>query len=99
MRAPQLYSRVGFAHEMELLLDDETTQFFREAPGPSCKPSSDNFTDKEATATLLRITRGNIRLIQHLKFQVEHVLVANQEQVFTKDVIETAQQNLIIGPG
>ena len=29
--------------------------------------------------------------------QVEHVLVVNWTQVVTKDVVETAQQNLIIG--
>ena len=58
----------------------------------------ESFTDKEAAATILRITRGNIRLIERQMLQVEHVLVANQKQVVTKDVIETAQQNLIIGP-
>jgi hypothetical protein len=47
----------------------------------------------------LRITRGNIRLIERLMMQVEHVLVANQTQIVTKDVVETAQQNLIIGLG
>jgi hypothetical protein len=30
--------------------------------------------------------------------QVEHVLVANQLQIVTKEVVETARQNLIIGP-
>jgi len=30
--------------------------------------------------------------------QVEHVLVANQIQVVTKEVVETARKNLIIGP-
>ncbi|GCE29247.1 hypothetical protein KDA_47310 [Dictyobacter alpinus] len=53
----------------------------------------------EAIATILRITRGNIRLIERLMMQVEHVLVANQTQIVTKDVVETAQQNLIIGAG
>ena len=36
------------------------------------------------------------------RFQViyqEHVLLANQLQVVTKEVVETARQNLIIGPG
>jgi DNA transposition AAA+ family ATPase len=97
MRAPQLYSRVGFAHEMEPLSDDETRDFLEKRWNHRVKPSSDDFTDKEAIATILRITRGNIRLIERLMMQVEHVLVANQTQVVTKDVVETAQQNLIIG--
>ena len=97
MRAPQLYSRVGFAHEMEPLSDEETRDFLEKRWSHRVKPSSDDFTDKEAVATILRITRGNIRLIERLMMQVEHVLVANQTQVVTKDVVETAQQNLIIG--
>ncbi len=99
MRAPQLYSRVGFAHEMEPLSDEETRDFLEKRWSHRVKPSSDDFTDKEAIATILRITRGNIRLIERLMMQVEHILVANQTQVVTKDVVETAQQNLIIGPG
>jgi hypothetical protein len=59
---------------------------------------SDDFTDKEAVAAIVRITRGNIRLIERLMMQVEHVLVANQLQVVTAEVVETARQNLIIGP-
>jgi hypothetical protein len=59
---------------------------------------SDDFTDQEAVAAVLRITRGNIRLIDRLMGQVEHVLVANQLTVFTKEVVETARKNLIIGP-
>lgn len=98
MRAPQLYSRVGFAHEMEPLSDDETRDFLEKRWNHRVKPSSDDFTDKEAVAAILRITRGNIRLIERLMMQVEHVLVANQTQIVTKDVVETAQQNLIIGP-
>ncbi len=58
---------------------------------------SDDFTDQEAVATILRITRGNIRLIERLMMQVEHVLAANQLQVVTKEVVETARENLIIG--
>jgi DNA transposition AAA+ family ATPase len=98
MRAPQLYSRVGFAHEMEPLSDDETRDFLEKRWSHRVKAYSDDFTDKEAVAAILRITRGNIRLIERLMLQVEHVLVANQIQVVTKGVVETARQNLIIGP-
>jgi hypothetical protein len=31
--------------------------------------------------------------------QMEYILVANQTQIMMKDVVETTQQNLIIGPG
>ena len=97
MRVPQLYSRAGFAHEMEPLSDDETRDFLEKRWSHRVKAYSDDFTDKEAVAALLRITRGNIRLIERLMLQVEHVLVANQIQVVTKEVVETARQNLIIG--
>jgi hypothetical protein len=61
------------------------------------KAHSDDFTDQEAVAAIIRITRGNIRLIDRLMTQVEHVLVANQLQIVTAEVVETARKNLIIG--
>ncbi len=97
-RAPQLYSRIGFAHEMESLSDEETRDFLEKRWSHRVSAHSDDFTDKEAVAAILRITRGNIRLIERLMMQAEHVLVANQLQVVTKEVVETARQNLIIGP-
>ncbi len=99
MRAPQLYSRVGFAHEMEPLSEEEMNDFLGKRWGHQVKPHSDDFTDKEAIATIVRITRGNLRLIDRLMLQVEHMLTANKLQVVTKEVVETARQNLIIGPG
>jgi len=98
MRAPQLYSRIGFAHEMEQLSDAETRDFLEKRWSHRVKPTSPDFTDKEAVGAIVRITRGNIRLIERLMMQVEHVLIANQTQVVTKEVVETARQNLIIGP-
>jgi len=38
-----------------------------------------------------------MHLIDRLRMQVERVLVANQLQVVTKEVVETARKNLIIG--
>jgi hypothetical protein len=37
-------------------------------------------------------------MIDHLMMQVEHILDANELQVVTKEVVETARENLIIGP-
>jgi len=38
-----------------------------------------------------------MRLIERLMMQVEHILVANELQVVTKEVVETARENLVIG--
>ena len=83
---------------MEPLPDDETRDFLEKRWSHRVKVYSNDFTDKEAVAAILRVTRGNIRLIERLMMQVEHVLVANQLQVVTKEVVETAHRNLIIGP-
>ena len=97
-RAPQLYSRIGFAHEMAPLSEEETRFFLDQRWSHRVKAHSDDFTDQEAVAAILRITRGNIRLIERLMTQVEHILVANPAvSVVTKEVVETARENLIIG--
>ncbi len=96
-RAPQLYSRIGFAQKIEPLSDDETRFFLDQRWSHRVSAHSDDFTDQEAVAAIIRITQGNMRLIERLMMQVEHVLVANQLQVVTKEVVETARDNLIIG--
>ncbi len=96
-RAPQLYSRIGFAHKMEELSEEETRFFLEQRWSHRVNAYSDDFTDREAVAAIIRITQGNMRLIDCLMMQVEHVLVANQLQVVTKEVVETARKNLIIG--
>lgn len=97
-RAPQFYSRIGFAHQMELMSEEETRDFLEKRWSHRVKAYSDDFTDKEAIAAIVRITRGNLRLIDRLMTQVEYVLTANQLTVVTQEVVETARENLIIGP-
>ncbi len=96
-RAPQLYSRIGFAHQMEALSEEETRFFLGQRWSQRVNTHSDDFTDQEAVGAILRVTRGNIRLIERLMMQVELILVANALTVVTKEVVETARKNLIIG--
>ena len=96
-RVAQLYSRVGFVHEMEPLSQQETRFFLQQRWSHRVSADSEDFTDQEAVATIIRITQGNMRLIDRLMKQVERVLVANQLTVVTREVVETVRQNLIIG--
>jgi hypothetical protein len=77
--------------------EEETRFFLQQRWSHRVLACSDDFTDQEAVATIIRIAQGNMRLIDRLMVQVERVLIANQLQVVTKEVVETARKNLIIG--
>jgi len=96
-RAPQLYSRIGFAHELAPLSQEETRFFLQQRWSHLISAHSEDFTDTEAVAAIIRITGGNMRLIDRLMMQIERVLIANQLKVVTKEVVVTARKNLIIG--
>jgi DNA transposition AAA+ family ATPase len=98
-RAPQLYSRIGFAHQIQPLSEEETRFFLDQRWSHRMSAHSKDFTDQEAVSAILRITGGNIRLIERLMKQVEYVLMANPTvSVVTKEVVEAARQNLLLGP-
>jgi hypothetical protein len=59
--------------------------------------ASDDFATTEAIATITRITSGNFRLITRLVDQIERVLEINQLTTVTKEGVEAARENLIIG--
>jgi DNA transposition AAA+ family ATPase len=97
-RYPQLYSRVGFAHEFKGMNVDEV-KFLLERKSSELGLSLDvtDFTDQEALASIVRITGGNFRLIQRLLSQVQRIMRINNLKLLTKEVIETARENLVIG--
>jgi DNA transposition AAA+ family ATPase len=97
-RYPQLYSRVGFVHQFQVLSTEEAhfilTQKWQQW-GLTLQP--DDFTDAEAIAAIIRITGGNFRLMQRLLTQIERILQINERRTITKEVVETARENLVIG--
>ncbi len=50
-----------------------------------------DFTAAEALAAILRITNGNVRLLERLLTEIARILWLNQLQVVTTDVVETAR--------
>ena len=97
-RYPQLYSRVGFVHrfntlsveEMHFILAHKWQQL-----GLTLDPV--DFTDHEAMVAIINITGGNFRLIQRLFTQIERILQINELRTVTKQVVDTARENLVIG--
>jgi DNA transposition AAA+ family ATPase len=97
-RYPQLFSRIGFAHQFRPLSRDELifilTQKWDQL-GLTLEPT--DFTDAEAVAAVIRITGGNFRLLQRLFAQIERILQINALHTITQEVVETAREGLVIG--
>lgn len=95
---PQLYSRIGFAHQYRPLTDDELAFVLsRHWKKLGLTLNLDDFTDAQAVAAVSRITRGNFRLLYRLFTQVARVMKINGLTVITNDVIEAARSTLVIG--
>ncbi len=97
-RYPQLYSRIGFAHQYRALADDELA-FVHPRHWQKLGLTLDltDFTDAQAVAAVGRITRGNFRLIHRLFSQIERVMKINDLTVITSDVVESASSTLVMG--
>lgn len=97
-RYPQLYSRIGFAHQYRPLSADELRFVLThhwQALGLDL--AAGDFTDTEAIATVARITNGNFRLVNRLFAQIKRILEINNLTTITREVIETARESLVIG--
>lgn len=97
-RYPQLFSRIGFAHEFDNLSKDETHHILEykwQELGLSIK--LEDFSDYEAITSIIKITNGNFRLIQRLFMQIDRILEINKLEMITTEVVEAARDSLVIG--
>jgi DNA transposition AAA+ family ATPase len=98
-RYPQLYSRVGFAHEYRPLSHAELSFVLAHHwKTIGLDLTVDDFTDAEALAAVGRITGGNFRLVQRLFAQIARILEINDLHTITQEVVDTARESLVIGP-
>ncbi|EMF0066101.1 AAA family ATPase [Enterococcus hirae] len=96
-RYPQLYSRIGFAHEFDNLSKDETHHILEykwSELGIDIK--LEDFSDYEAITTIIKITKGNFRLIHRLFAQIDRILRINQMDKITVEVVEAARDSLVV---
>lgn len=99
-RYAQLYSRIGFVHEFKPLTETEMRLMLaRHAAdfGISFDPTQLNAI--EAQAAVIRITRGNFRLMERLFAQMRRIMTLNRIDNVTADIVQAARDCLVIGPG
>ena len=97
-RYPQLYSRIGFAHEFDNLSKDETHHILEyKWSDLGIDIKLEDFSDYEAITTIIKITKGNFRLIHRLFAQIDRILRINQMDKITVEVVEAARDSLVIG--
>lgn len=101
-RYAQFYSRVGFVHEfkplteteMRFVLDKHADTF-----GLRFDPDCLEGVEALALAAVIRITRGNFRLIERLFAQMKRIMALNRVEEVSCEVVDAARDCLVIGPG
>lgn len=97
-RYPQLYSRIGFAHEFDSLSKDETHHIIEyKWSDLGLDLKLEDFSDYEAITSIIKITKGNFRLLHRLFAQIHRILEINELNTITVEVVEAARDSLVIG--
>lgn len=96
-RYPQFYSRIGFVHEFHPLGTPEIRQLLVQRWMPSGVQLPVLPLDQETVAAIIRITGGNLRLLNRPLTQMERILEINSLQQVTKAVVEAARESLVRG--
>ncbi len=97
-RYPQFYSRVEFSHAYKPLSDEEMEFVLQHHWGKlGLSLKLDDFSDKEAVATVIRMTSGNFRLVNRLFSQIQRIMKVNGLSSITKELVEAARKCLVVG--
>jgi DNA transposition AAA+ family ATPase len=96
-RYPQLYSRIGFAHQYKPLDTEDIPVILAHYWQQLGLPDTDVDPDSEVVGTIIRITGGNFRLIERLMTQVGRLMDINSFDDISPDLITAARQTLVIG--
>lgn len=97
-RYAQLYSRVGFVHEFRPLSSEEARLVLQQQWTQwNLALHAESAAEMEAVAAILRMTNGNFWLLHRLLAQIERIVQINALRMITKEVVEIARQQLVIG--
>ena len=97
-RYPQLYSRVGFLHEFKTLSKDEMTFIIEHHLNQlETEIKIDNFSDYETLNTIVRISKGNLRVLTRLFQQLERLIKINNITSINTDLVNAAREALVTG--
>ncbi len=89
---------MGFGHEFRPLSSEEIHLFLqRQWVEWGLTLQSDSVVEMDAIAAMIRITNGNFRLLHRLLAQIERLVQINALRRITKEVVELARQQLVIG--
>jgi hypothetical protein len=96
-RYPQFFSRIGFVHEFRALSDADIQVLLEQRWAPEGIHLPAPPPAPEVIAAVIRLPRGNFRLLVRLLTQMQRVLAINGLETLSVDVVETARENLVIG--
>ncbi len=99
-RYAQLYSRIGFVHEFKPLAEAEMRLLLGTHAGDFGIIFDPTQLDAiEAQAAVIRITRGNFRLMERLFAQMRRIMTLNRVDAVSANIVQAARDCLVIGPG
>lgn len=99
-RYAQLYSRIGFVHEFKSLGETEMRLLLATQGAQSGLRFDPGDLDAiEAQAAIIRITRGNFRLLERMFAQMKRIMELNGIEKVSTEIVQAARDCLVIGPG